>query len=359
MDKTENLWTRRSNTSKLSLSMSHSDQPAEKSEPHQRTFSATKRFGGDSSHGGRNPFNAIPPLTPGALASPTTGGSTAFGLGSGAFASFGSSAKTPKTPGTAFDFKSAAMAATSPATPTDKKDRPVSKIVNSARKESISTASIPEDAPDPSAPLDPAVPWPLKNTWTVWYRPPTPKNTDYEKSIVAMCKFSTAQEFWKVFTHLKRPSSLPSVSDYHVFKQGIRPVWEDEENKRGGKWIMRLKKGVADRYWEELLMALVGDQFMEAGEEVCGFVLSVRSGEDVFSIWTKNDGGRNIKIRETVKRVLELPEGTNIIWRSHDDSIAQRSAIDQARYEKNLQGHEKRRVTSSDESQREKTTAAA
>jgi translation initiation factor 4E len=156
------------------------------------------------------------------------------------------------------------------------------------------------------------VPWPLKYTWTVWYRPPTAKNVDYEKSIVSLCKFGTAQEFWKVFSHLKRPSSLPSVSDYHVFKQGIRPVWEDEENKRGGKWIMRLKKGVADRYWEDLLMALVGDQFMDAGEEFCGFVLSVRSGEDVFSIWTKSDGVKNVKIRDTIKRALKLPEGTNI-----------------------------------------------
>jgi translation initiation factor 4E len=44
-------------------------------------------------------------------------------------------------------------------------------------------------------------------------------------------------------------------------------------------------------------MAMIGDQFAEAGEEVCGAVVSVRSGEDVFSIWTKNDGGRNVKIR--------------------------------------------------------------
>lgn len=171
-----------------------------------------------------------------------------------------------------------------------------------------------------------------------------------------LCKFSTAQEFWKVFSHLKRPSSLPSVSDYHVFKQGIRPVWEDDENKRGGKWIMRLKKGVADRYWEDLLIALVGDQFLDAGEEFCGFVLSVRSGEDVFSIWTKSDGVKNVKIRDTIRRVLKLPEGTNIVWRSHDDSIAQRSAIDQARHEKSQ--HEKRRVVSTDES-REKPTAGS
>jgi translation initiation factor 4E len=63
--------------------------------------------------------------------------------------------------------------------------------------------------------------------------------------------------------------------------------------------------------------------------------------------------------RETVKRVLNLPEGTNIIWRSHDDSIAQRSAIDQARHEKSHQGHEKRRVTSTDESLREKSSTGS
>lgn len=85
-------------------------------------------------------------------------------------------------------------------------------------------------------------------------------------------------------------------------------MWEDEENKKGGKWILRLKKGVADRYWEDLLMAMIGDQFAEAGEEVCGAVVSVRSGEDVFSIWTKNDGGRNVKIRYVHKTHRRAPE---------------------------------------------------
>jgi translation initiation factor 4E len=288
--RTEGL-TQRS-TSKLSLSTS-SDKP----DAPQRTFSATKRFGGDSSsHGGRNPFNAISPVVGPGLASPTTAGSSAFGLGSGAFASFGSSSKTPKTPGTAFDFKTAAMGDTYPKTPGEKKERPMGKLVGSARKESLSTTAS-EEAPSSAGPLDYSVPWPLRYTWVIWYRPPTPKNSDYEKSTKPLCHMSTAQEFWKVFSHLNRPSTLPTVSDYHFFKEGIRPVWEDDENKRGGKWIMRLKKGVADRYWEELLMALIGDQFMEASEEVCGFVLSVRSGEDVFSIWTKNDGGRNVKIR--------------------------------------------------------------
>ena len=131
----------------------------------------------------------------------------------------------------------------------------------------------------------------------MWYRPPTSKYSDYEKSTIPLAYFSSVESFWRVYTYLKRPSTLPSVSDYHIFKKGIRPVWEDDENKRGGKWIIRLRKGVSDRYWEDLLLAIVGDQFAEAGEEVCGAVLSVRSGEDVLSVWTRIDGGRNIKIR--------------------------------------------------------------
>jgi len=255
-----------------------------------------KRFGSMSSNK-NNPFSANTPISATSVASPTAGGSSAFGLGSGAFASFGSAAKTPKTPGTAFDFSKAVTTPTG-ATPQEKKkpekedERTGPKRSTSYLRAASSTATENQIAPKGADPT-----WPLKYTWVIWYRPPTSKNSDYEKSTKAMCRMSTAQQFWQVYSHLKHPSALPTVSDYHFFKEGIRPVWEDEENKKGGKWIMRLKKGVADRYWEDLLMAMVGDQFAEAGEEVCGAVVSVRSGEDVFSIWTKNDGGRNVKIR--------------------------------------------------------------
>lgn len=267
-----------------------------------RDFSNPKRFGSSSSHGRNNPFNTVTPLTTSGISSPTIAGSSAFGLGSGAFASFGSATKTPKTPGTAFDFGKAVAGAPTASTPAEKKEperedkKNLSrKSVSNMRAAAIAAASSSQSIELAAKGGDPS--WLLKYTWVIWYRPPTSKNSDYEKSTRPMCRMSTAQDFWSVYAHLKRPSTLPTVSDYHFFREGIRPVWEDEENKKGGKWILRLKKGVADRYWEDLLLAMIGDQFAEAGEEVCGAVVSVRSGEDVFSIWTKNDGGRNVKIR--------------------------------------------------------------
>lgn len=323
------LWTRRSNSSKLSLSMNKGD-----SSNSRENSDSTKRFGNTASgHSKGGSFNPIGHIPTSAVSSPTASGSSAFGLGSGAFASFGASGKTPKTPGTAFDFGKVG----GDKKETDKEERDSSKRP-AARKQQSALQTPVQEAPNKEL----TQPWPLRYSWIVYYRPPTNKNSDYEKSMKPLCRVATAQNFWTVYKHLKRPSLLPAVSDYHFFKEGIRPVWEDEENKRGGKWIMRLKKGIADRYWENLLLALIGDQFAEAGEEVCGAVVSVRSGEDVFSIWTKNDGGRNVKIRETLKRVLDLPADTVLQWKSHDDSITQRHAVDQARQEKNQQSASRR-----------------
>ncbi|CAG8900281.1 unnamed protein product [Penicillium egyptiacum] len=320
-----NLWTRRTNSSKLSLSTSGDAKDGARVELPR----PSKRFGPDSSHGRSNPFNAISPLS-GGVSSPSTNASSAFGLGSGAFASFGA----PKTPGGS-ELK----------TP----GREVPSEHDEATRKAFENRPV-------AAPGE----HPLKSTWIVWYRPPTPKYSDYEKSTVPLASISSVESFWAVYSHLKRPSLLPTVSDYHIFKKGIRPVWEDEANKRGGKWIVRFKKGVSDRYWEDLLLAMVGDQFAEAGDEVCGAVLSVRGGEDVLSVWTRIDGGRNIKIRETIKRLLNFPADTNIIWKSHDDSIAQRSAIDQARHDKTATGtgHQERRRTGQDDSDKVKAPVA-
>lgn len=229
------------------------------------------------------------PSAPGsALASPTTGGaaSSAFGLGSGAFASFGS-AKTPKTSGNPFD---TAMGSAVPK-PGAGKDapRPAGKTggmasISEARPSGVAVGQI----------------HPLKDAWSFWYRPPISKAhgyIEYENTLHGIATLRTAEEFWEIYSHLKRPSSLPVVSDYHLFKKDIRPIWEDEINRKGGKWVVRMKKGVADRYWEDLLLSLIGDQFGDAGEEVCGAVLSMRNGEDILSIWTRTDGGRVLKIR--------------------------------------------------------------
>jgi translation initiation factor 4E len=68
-----------------------------------------------------------------------------------------------------------------------------------------------------------------------------------------------------------------------------------------GKWSVRLPKGVASRYWEEIVLAIIGEQF-DVGYEICGAVMSVRSSEDIISVWNKT--ADNKEAVDKIRRVL-------------------------------------------------------
>ncbi|XP_022363884.1 eukaryotic translation initiation factor 4E type 2 isoform X6 [Enhydra lutris kenyoni] len=103
---------------------------------------------------------------------------------------------------------------------------------------------------------------------------------------------------------------------------GFIATWYDDANKNGGKWIIRLRKGLASRCWENLILAMLGEQFM-VGEEICGAVVSVRFQEDIISIWNKtaSDQATTARIRDTLRRVLNLPPNTIMEYKTHTDSI--------------------------------------
>lgn len=269
--------------SKLSLSTPNSSHG-------ERNPSISKRFGGESSsHGGRNPFNSVTTPGPG-LASP---GGANFGLGTvGAFSSFGST-KTPKSPGNTLD--AVKVVGDGAAKDVSTNGNGNGNGTTSKAEKDTRSVTAPKSAKDAGRPSETL----LQTPWCFWFRPSIPKNVSipYDETVHGLAEVATAEQFWAVYRHLARPSTLHPVSDYHLFKKGVRPIWEDEENRNGGKWLVRLKKGVADRYWEDLMLALIGDQFHDAGVEICGAVVSIRNGEDIISIWTASKEGKMIRIR--------------------------------------------------------------
>ncbi|XP_069473637.1 eukaryotic translation initiation factor 4E type 2 isoform X7 [Ambystoma mexicanum] len=125
---------------------------------------------------------------------------------------------------------------------------------------------------------------PLQYNYTFWYSRRTPgrptSSQSYEQNIKQVGSFASVEQFWRFYSHMVRPGDLTGHSDFHLFKEGIKPMWEDDANKNGGKWIIRLRKGLASRCWENLILALLGEQFM-VGEEICGAVVSVRFQETI------------------------------------------------------------------------------
>jgi translation initiation factor 4E len=127
---------------------------------------------------------------------------------------------------------------------------------------------------------------------------------------------------------MARPAELSGHCDFHLFKEGIKPLWEDDANRNGGKWMIRLRKGLASRFWEYLILAILGEQFM-VGDELCGAVVSVRFQEDIISVWNRTADNKAVRdrIRDTMMRVLNLPPNTVIEYKCHNASLKDNSSF--------------------------------
>lgn len=172
----------------------------------------------------------------------------------------------------------------------------------------------------------------LQYAYSLWYSKRTSGKLAnpqaYDQNLKLIGSFHTVESFWSLYSHISRPCDLGSYSDFHLFKDGIKPMWEDDANKEGGKWIVRLRKGLAARCWENLILAILGEQFM-VGEEICGAVISIRLHEDIISVWnrTANDQATTVRIRDTLRRVLNLPLNTIMEYKAHSESLRDHSSF--------------------------------
>jgi translation initiation factor 4E len=137
----------------------------------------------------------------------------------------------------------------------------------------------------------------------------------YEAGLTTVGDFDTVESYCRYFNWLKPPSKLERNSNYHLFKSGIKPMWEDEANANGGKWVLTMKNNptLLDQCWQWLTMALVGEELDES-DEICGAVVSLRSKVDRIQLWTrsKDDVERVNGIGRKFVKLLDVSEADGI-----------------------------------------------
>jgi hypothetical protein len=86
-------------------------------------------------------------------------------------------------------------------------------------------------------------------------------------------------------------------------------MWEDESCKDGGRWVIRVPKSHSNKYWEEIQLAMIGEQFREENE-VLGLVISLKPYQDIISIWNRNGTNKEKvqSLREDIERIIS-PDG--------------------------------------------------
>uniref|UniRef100_A0A672QVB9 Eukaryotic translation initiation factor 4E-1A-like n=2 Tax=Sinocyclocheilus grahami TaxID=75366 RepID=A0A672QVB9_SINGR len=173
--------------------------------------------------------------------------------------------------------------------------------------------------------LDDYIKHPLQNRWALWFFK-NDKSKTWQANLRLISKFDTVEDFWALYNHIQFSSNLMSGCDYSLFKDGIEPMWEDERNKRGGRWLITLSKqqrrADLDRFWLETLLCLVGESFDDHSDDVCGAVVNIRTKGDKIAIWTTDYENKDavVHIGHVYKERLGVPSKVIIGYQSHADT---------------------------------------
>ncbi|XP_016990374.1 eukaryotic translation initiation factor 4E1 [Drosophila rhopaloa] len=175
---------------------------------------------------------------------------------------------------------------------------------------------------------------PLEHTWTLWYLE-NDRSKSWEDMQNEITSFDMVEDFWSLYNHIKPPSEIKVGSDYSLFKKGIQPMWEDDANKFGGRWVINMGRGSKlelDKLWLDVLLILIGEAF-EHTEEVCGAVINLRGKSNKISIWTAN-GHNELAVMEIglkLRDLLVLPPH-QLQYQLHKDSMSKQGSVVKAVY---------------------------
>jgi len=210
----------------------------------------------------------------------------------------------------------------------------------------------------------------LQNTWTLWFTKPPSGKQDWNELLKEVISFDSVEEFWGIYVcllifystctplqsltsvqnNITPASELAQKSDYHLFKRGVRPEWEDVQNKHGGRWAYTFKGTKAnDETWLHMMLAAIGETLEDEDDnEVMGVVVNIRKAFWRVGLWTRtagqapkgkkedvdrDEGKRRLeKIGVRFKDVLQLPQQEAVEFSGHAESAHSGSSRAKAKF---------------------------
>ena len=161
---------------------------------------------------------------------------------------------------------------------------------------------------------------PLEHTWTLWFDNPNgrQKQATWGQTLRSVYTGNTVEDFWCLYNNILAPSRLIMGTDFHLFKEGIEPKWEDATCAKGGKWTFFFPKSKEPAHLDDCWLNLL----LWPGRAASSFASRARSaGRDLRAPKQAQDraldedgvqrGGPDCH-RAPLPCVLEMPENEKI-----------------------------------------------
>ena len=133
----------------------------------------------------------------------------------------------------------------------------------------------------------------LSDKWTLWAH--LPHNTDWSiKSYIPIYTFSSVEETIAVSETL--PNALVENCMLFLMKEGIKPTWEDPQNRNGGCFSYKISNKNVAKIWKELTYVTLGCSISNQNSyvsKVNGITISPKKNFCIIKIWMSDCSNQN------------------------------------------------------------------
>jgi hypothetical protein len=126
----------------------------------------------------------------------------------------------------------------------------------------------------------------LESKWTLWFH----KVNDNNWTLDSYSKVFDINTYHDLLFILKELDNITSGM-FFLMKEGIVPIFEDENNINGGYWSLRITKKDAFEFWQKIVYYLCMDNITTNEEykiKINGVSISPKINNCIFKIWNNN-----------------------------------------------------------------------
>jgi len=133
----------------------------------------------------------------------------------------------------------------------------------------------------------------LPNKWTLWYHK---SHNDFTiNGYKSIYQIETIDNYWNLHNSWNINGGIIK-NQLYIMKENIKPIWEDPENAKGGRWSFKVKLSQAQKLWDDLACYLVSGNLITNSNEVTGISCSIKKKSwAVIKIWNNNQKNTSLK----------------------------------------------------------------
>ena len=156
----------------------------------------------------------------------------------------------------------------------------------------------------------------LSNNYNIWYH--HFKDDWSINGYKHIYSIKNGIEFWQLYNNWDLIGGV-LCKQFFIMKNDVKPIWEDENNKKGGCWSFKIFENQANELWEDLSTLFVTDSLLNKSDECVGLSICLKkSNYCVIKIWNTNSENNSMK---NINKNILKKWGTDMIYISHNSDV--------------------------------------